>query len=119
MSIPRILQNQKLRSVKLPDGGPLVTAELVGVQHYLIWSNGTPVTEVRCIPVGSGRWYWRGSRMNWAQTRMQAIVNGRARLMKNCGIDGKPLESWSDKAQAAIAVTEQSIAARRLQIAVN
>lgn len=118
-STPKFLQNPTLRSVKLPRGGPLAVAERLGEQHYLIWIGGTPVTEVQCIPTESGRWYSRGSRLNWEPTRIKAIVAGRARRMKNCGIDGKPLEAWSEKAQAAIEASKQAQEAHRLQLASN
>lgn len=118
-STPKFLQNPTLRSIQLPYGGPVATAERLGDQHYLIWINGTPVTEVQCIPSGSDRWYWRGSRLTWEHTRMKAIVNGRVRRMKNCTLDGKPLEAWSEKAQVAIGNSEQAQEARRFQIAIN
>lgn len=118
-STPKILQNPTLRSIKLPNGGPMAVAERLGEQHYLIWINGTPVTEVRCIPTDSSRWYWRGGRLTWERTRMKAIVNGRVRRMKNCAMDGRPLEPWSSKAQAAIDASEQAQEARRLQISIN
>lgn len=117
---PKILQNPTLRGIKLPHGGPMAVAERLGERHYLIWINGTPITEVQCIPTDSDRWYWRGSRLTWERTRAKAIVNGRARRMKNCAMDGKsPLEPWSQKAQAAIDASHQAQEARRMQIAVN
>ncbi len=116
-STPKILQNPTLRSVRLPHGGPLAVAERLGEQHYLIWINGTPVTEVQCIPTDSSRWYSRGSKLSWEPTRIKAIVAGRARRMKNCDIGGKPLPAWSAKAQAAIDSAGQAQEARRLQLA--
>lgn len=40
-STPKFLQNPTLRSIQLPCGGPVATAERLGDQHYLIWNNGT------------------------------------------------------------------------------
>jgi hypothetical protein len=44
MSSPKVVQNLKLRQVKLKSGR-LVVAEKLAEQHYLIWANGTPLTE--------------------------------------------------------------------------
>ena len=119
-STPKCLQSRTLRSIKLPNAGPLATTQRLGEQHYLIWINGTPVTEVQCIPADSSRWYWRGSRLNWERSRMLAIINGRALRMKNCAMDGKsPLEAWSEKARAAIEASAQAQETWRFQAAIN
>jgi len=103
MSIPRCLQMPNHRIEKLQDG-KLATIQRIAYQHYLVWMNGEPVTEVQCIPHDSGRWYFRGSLgLSWVKTRATAIMAGRARKFKGVRIDGKPIEPWTEKAQAAIA----------------
>lgn len=105
-STPKCLQLPRHRGEKLQDG-TLATVERLAKQHYLIWIKGTPVTEVQCIPEGSGRWYWRGGlALNWANTRAEAIMNGRARRLKGKRIDGTPLPPWSDSARTSIAENE-------------
>jgi len=100
MSIPKCLQNPKLRPVKLSNGRTAV-AEKLGPQHYLIWIDGKALTEVQCVPTESSRWYCRGSGMNWSKTRAIAINTGRALYAKGRGIRGE-LPPWSAAAQKAI-----------------
>ena len=101
-STPKCIQMPGHRLEKLQDG-KLATIQKLASQHYLIWINGTPVTEVRCVPEGSGRWYWRGGlSLNWTKTRATAIMAGRARMFRNQKIDGRRLEPWSEKALDAI-----------------
>lgn len=101
-STPKVMQMPGHRLEKMQDG-KLATVQRLAEQHYLVWINGTPVTEVQCVPAGSGRWYWRGGlALNWAKTRATAIMNGRARKFKGVRIDGTPLQPWSERARAAI-----------------
>jgi len=87
--------------VKLKSGRTVV-AERIGDQHYLIWSAGKALTEVRCVPSGADRWYSRGSQLNWARSRAEAIQNGIFRAVKGVRINGKALEAWSAEAVAAM-----------------
>lgn len=100
---PKCMQMPHHRLEKLHDG-KLATIQRLDYQHYLVWINGTPITEVNCIPVDSGRWYWRGSlAFNWAKTRSLAIRSGRICRSKGVRIDGSPLQQWTDLARSAIA----------------
>lgn len=93
--------NPKLRQVKLKSGRTVV-AERIGDQHYLIWGAGKALTEVRCVPPGTDRWYARGSQLNWARSRIEAIQNGIYRAVKGVQLNGMPLEAWSVEARAAM-----------------
>lgn len=102
-SSPRIHTNPTLRQVKLASGRT-VLAERLADQHYLIWDKGTPLTEVQCIPEGSGRWYCRGSGLKWSDSRGAAIQEGLLRNVRGVRIDRKPLEAWTPLAQQSIDV---------------
>lgn len=104
--LPLCMRMTGHRQEKLHDG-KLATIQRLAYQHYLVWINGSPVTEVQCIPEDSGRWYWRGSlALNWSSSRSVAIANGRARRIKGMRIDGSPLPEWSEAARAIIAANE-------------
>lgn len=100
-SSPRIHTNPTLRQVKLASGRTVV-AEQLAEQHYLVWDKGVPLTEVQCLPTGSGRWYCRGSGLKWSDSRRAAIQEGLVRNVKGVRIDRKPLEAWTPLAQQAI-----------------
>ena len=103
------------RQLKLASGRTVVV-ERLGEQHYLVWSKGTPLTEVQCTPLKSGRWYSRGSALSWSKTRGEAIQNGIVRNVKSARIDRKPLEDWTLEARAAIINTQQRIAANSEEV---
>jgi hypothetical protein len=100
-SSPYIHANQTLRQVKLASGRTVV-AERLGEQHYLVWDKGTPLTEIQCVPTGSGRWYCRGSGLKWSDTRGAAIQEGLVRNVKGIRTNRKPLEAWTPLARHAI-----------------
>jgi hypothetical protein len=105
---PWIYTNPKLRQVRLLSGRTIV-AERLAEQHYLIWDKGTALTEVRCIPSGSGRWYARGGGMNWSKSRAEAIQRGIVRAVKGMKFNGQPLEAWSPEAQVAMTPAVQPV----------
>lgn len=95
MSIPSCLQLPKLRLYKLPTG-QFSTLQKIGRQHYLVWIEGVPITEVQCVPPSSRRWYWRGSHLNFTETRARAITGGVSYASKGGS------EAWTDVAGKAI-----------------
>lgn len=111
MSLPALCRNPKLGPVKLKSGRTVV-AEKLGEQHYLVWSRGTALTEVQCIPTGSGRWYYRGSGLNWRKSRGEAIQAGLVRNVQGKRLNGRELEAWSAAAQAAMVKLEKFVAAK-------
>lgn len=100
-SSPHIHTNPTLRQVKLASGRTVVV-ERLAEQHYLVWDKGAPLTEVQCVPTGSGRWYCRGGGLKWCDTRGAAIQEGLVRNVKGVRIDRKPLENWTPLAQQSI-----------------
>ena len=105
MSIPKCMQNRNLRPLHI-NGVGLCTVERVGDQHYVIWRDGVPLTEVQCIPTESRQWYFRGSGLKWNITRNAAIAEGIKAFKIGRGISGRPLPVWSIEADAAIKSTK-------------
>ena len=100
MSNPKFLQNPTLRLLHING------VERIGDQHYLIWRNGAPLTEVQCIPTGSRRWYCRGSGLRWYSTRQAAIAGGIKYAEAGQSISRNPLPPWSLAADASIKSTK-------------
>ena len=105
MSIPKRIQNRNIRPLHI-NGVGLCTVERVGDQHYVIWRDGVPFTEIQCIPTESRRWYTRGSGIKWYPTRQSAIAEGIKMFEIGRGISGRPLPVWSIEADAAIKSTK-------------
>lgn len=97
-SSPLIYQNKRCRLAKLPGFSGFVVFERLGEQHYLVWRDGVAVTEVRCVPAGSRRWYYRGAGLHYCSTREDAALSGRHAFSKERRKDRKPLEPWSQVA---------------------
>ena len=101
-SSPQIHQNKRCRLAKLPGIGGFVVFEKLGEQHYLVWRDGVAVTEVRCIPAGGGRWYYRGAGLHYCKSRADAAKRGWHAMTKGRGLRGRPLEPWSQQAAQAM-----------------
>lgn len=101
-SSPQIHQNKRCRLAKLPGIGGFVVFERLGEQHYLVWRDGVAVTEVRCIPTGGGRWYYRGAGLHYCKSRADAAKSGWHALIKGRRTDRTPLEPWSQQAAQAM-----------------
>ena len=107
-SLPKCVQNPRLQLVRVTGLGYLVTIETLGKQHYLVWQDGVPITEVQCVPKDSHRWYSIDDGLKYSSTRMQAIISGYFAIRKLQ--EGVP-RKWSDKARAAITQTRGEAAA--------
>lgn len=101
-SSPQIHQNKRCRLARLPGIGGFVVFERIGEQHYLVWRDGVAVTEVRCVPTGSSRWYYRGAGLHYCTSRSDAAKSGWHALTKGRRTDRTPLEPWSQQAAQAM-----------------
>ena len=102
-SSPQIHQNKRCQLARLPGIGGFVVFERIGEQHYLVWRDGVAVTEVRCVPTGSSRWYYRGAGLHYCTSRSDAAKSGWHALTKGRSTDRTPLEPWSQQAAQAMA----------------
>lgn len=101
-SSPWIHTNPKLRLVNLGTGYGFVAYEKIGERHYLVWKDGVPLTEVRCVPSNSRRWYYKGAGLRWVSSRDKATRFGIGVFNKEPHLSRYGQGEWSAVALTAI-----------------